>query len=66
VTVNAEVDAYTEAIYNSLGETYSEAELKEAVRVAHEGLTPEQRERMDPGFKRRYAVNQSVEYPDED
>ena len=47
----------------SLGETYTEAELKEVVRVAHEALTQEQRKRMDPEMKRPHAVNRSVEFP---
>jgi hypothetical protein len=59
---NAEVDAYIEANYESLGPTYTHAELLEAVRVAHEALTPEQLERMTPELKRRLAVNRSVEF----
>jgi hypothetical protein len=39
---NSEVDAYIEAIHDSLGDTYTEAELKEAVRIAHEALKAEQ------------------------
>jgi hypothetical protein len=53
---NAEVDAFIEAIYDSLGPTYTEAELREATRVAHLSLTQEQQERMLPELKRRQAV----------
>jgi len=40
---NAEIDAFIEGIYDSLGPTYTEAELLEATRLAHESLTQEQR-----------------------
>jgi hypothetical protein len=58
-----EIDVYIEAIYDSLGETYPEAEILEATRVAIESLTQEQRERMLPELKRRLAVYRSVDFP---
>ncbi len=57
---NSGADAYIKTIYESLAVTYTDAELKEAGRVAHEALTPEQLERMAPELKRRHTVNKRV------
>jgi hypothetical protein len=59
---NAEIDAFIEGIYESLGPTYTEAELLEATRVAHLSLTREQQERMLPELRRRHAVHRSAEF----
>ena len=59
---NTEIDAFIEGVYDSHGPTYTEAELKEATRLANESLTQEQRERMLPELKRRRAVYQSVDF----
>jgi hypothetical protein len=63
---NTEVDAYIERIYDSLGNSYTEAELLEATRLAHLSLTQEQRERMLPELMRRQAVYRSVDFPSSD
>ena len=63
---SSEVDAFITEIYGSLGPTDTHADLLEATRLARLSLTREQLERMAPEFKRRQAVNQSVEFPSVD
>jgi hypothetical protein len=57
-----ELNAFIERIYNALGPTYTEAELREPTRLAHLRLTPEQQEAMLPELKRRQAVYRSVDF----